>query len=217
MADTDTPKQAFISDNALVLYFDNAVTPFVARFDLDALVQANFEVADKKDGTYSLTLRDFSGETQQVGLFTGKTDAHQALYAILQALLSHNERKASTVSEKRSGVLHWVGRLIKILLIFIGCVTVLYYVLSKIPVPVQQNGMAPQTMSDAPAPSSVTPQAPQQNPLAELPQGESIDADQLLLQQATPPQEVPAQDTVPSDAAEDESPSTPAEPVPAAE
>ena len=35
-------KHAFIRDGALILYFDKAETPFVARFDLDSLAQANF-------------------------------------------------------------------------------------------------------------------------------------------------------------------------------
>ena len=93
---THQEKAAFIRDGALVLYFDMAEKPVLARFDLDTLAQASFEVSAKdKDGFYTIMLHDFSGDPQPVAQFASKGDAHQALYAILQALLSQKEQARS--------------------------------------------------------------------------------------------------------------------------
>lgn len=96
MTQSDTQKSAFIRDGALVLYFEMAEKPVIARFDLDTLAQASFEVSAKdKDGFYTIMLNDFSDQSQAVAQFASKGDAHQALYAILQALLSHKEKDAA--------------------------------------------------------------------------------------------------------------------------
>lgn len=96
MTQADTQKSAFIRDGALVLYFEMAEKPVIARFDLDTLAQASFEVSAKdKDGFYTIMLNDFSDQSQAVAQFASKGDAHQALYAILQALLSHKEKDAT--------------------------------------------------------------------------------------------------------------------------
>lgn len=98
----DTPKSAYIRDDALILYFDLAETPLVARFDLDSLAQANFEVTKRGD-IFVLVLRDFSGMKQEITTFVNKADAHQALYSILQALLSYGENKKD--DEKKPSLL----------------------------------------------------------------------------------------------------------------
>lgn len=177
-------KQAFIRDNALVLYFDNAETPFVARLDLDSLAQANFEVTDKKDGTHALTLRDFSGQVQNIGLFATKADAHQALYAILQALLSYKAENGQGGSCARGGFVCWLKKLLKVTLWIIGILVVLYILLGLIPVrttePVSDKADAPVAATqDA---TSETAPAPQQQdaPLSAAPEGEAVDADAVL-------------------------------------
>jgi hypothetical protein len=89
MSMTDTTKKATVRDNTLVLYFDTAENPLVARFDLESLAQTHFEVM-KKDASFALVLRDFSGSVRDIAVFPSKADAHQALYAILQALLEYD-------------------------------------------------------------------------------------------------------------------------------
>lgn len=171
-------KCAFIRDNALVLYFDKAETPFVARYDLDSLAQANFEVTDKKDGVFTLSLRDYSGRSQDVGQFGNKADAHQALYTILQALLEHTGQNGAR-SCKPSG---WCGigcailKLFKWILLIIGALVVLYGLLSIIPVSgVVSDHAAPLKMS-----SPVVPPQGAQTSLSSLPEGEAVDADTLF-------------------------------------
>lgn len=159
-------KHAFIRDGALILYFDKAETPFVARFDLDSLAQANFEVADKKEGIYHLTLRDYSGETQTIGQFGSKTDAHQALYLILQALLEQ-PTGMMVVEEKPNLLWRFIKTLMKILA-FIFAVLLILYTLARMPI-FPENNFQPQPTAQS-----------GENSVSEIPQGESFDADELL-------------------------------------
>jgi hypothetical protein len=130
---TDLHNKAFIRDDALILHFDTAQTPFVARFDLDSLVQANFEVTNK-DNSFYLTLRDFSGNQQNVAQFSAKADAHQALYAILQALLSH-KREGDTSCSKKSPwccILKWlIGILLFVGILYVGFIWLMASSVSK--------------------------------------------------------------------------------------
>lgn len=197
-------KQAFIRDHALVLYFDNAETPFVARYDLESLAQANFEVADKKDGTYALTLRDFAGQTQTVGQFAAKADAHQALYAILQALLAHKTQNDAAVQS--CGGVCWLVRLLAAGLIVLGLL-MLFYVVSgfvrefsahraitspaETAAPMtQDNTLLPPSMMIPPqaatAPAMPQDEAPaaDDEALGDLPEGEAVDADSFLAPKA---------------------------------
>lgn len=173
-------KCAFIRENALVLYFDKAETPFVARYDLDSLAQANFEVTDKKDGLFTLSLRDYSGRAQDVGQFANKADAHQALYTILQALLNHKGQQSGC---QRKGF-SWCGigcgllKLLKWVLLIIGALVLLYGLLGIIPVSGPVSNEVPavkmSTMSgDAGGQDKVTD-------LSTLPEGEAVDADSLF-------------------------------------
>lgn len=172
-------KHAFIRDGALILYFDKAETPFVARFDLDSLAQANFEISDKKDGIYHLTLRDYSGETQTIGEFASKNDAHQALYMLLQALLE--QPTGIMLVEKNSNpVWRGIKTFLNYLLMFFVAAYLLY-ILATLPI----------------WPTGPAIEQPAATPLAtgkvsEIPEGEAIDADTLLGTS-------PVQDQVPQD------------------
>lgn len=178
-------KHVFIRDDALILYFDKAETPFIARFDLDSLARATFEVTDKKDGIYHLTLRDYAGETQEIGRFSSKNDAHQALYLILQALL---ERGASVVTATKTGGLfrRFVTVLVKYLVI--ACLTALVllgglYGFARLSAPIE-NG----------AGKTVSAEPKAQNGAAALPEGEAMDADELLgHMMANPPPAAPSE------------------------
>jgi len=205
MLSTHETKQAVIRDNALILYFENAETPFVARFDLDSLAQANFEVADKKENFFELTLRDFTGTTQVIGQFATKADAHQALYAILQALVSHKEENVVVV-EKASAACGFgcvLGKILKWLLIIIGAIVVIYYILGQIPAPgsaqkinATNAPVAAPVMSEAPAASTV-----HEGGLSTAPEGEGVNADALLGGQSTPPaasEETPQSSSAPA-------------------
>jgi hypothetical protein len=166
----DLHNQAFIRDDALILHFDTAQTPFVARFDLDSLVQANFEVTNK-DGGFALTLRDFSGASQNVAQFAAKADAHQALYAILQALLSH----ARSTPEKSCGTGSRVWCMFKCLLglaLILGLLyaAFIWFMVRPDAVPLK-----------TPAASSAAAMAPA--PVATVPEGEPVDMNSLLPQQ----------------------------------
>lgn len=186
-------KQAFIRDGALILYFDKAETPFVARFDLDSLAQANFEVVDKKDGHYHLTLRDYTGEAQTIGVFASKNDSHQALYLILQALLDQPVVAGGCcpVTKKPCGVWRFFKALLKYTLFVLVVVFLLYHLLTW-PIPVEQAAVAtrgPATTSSL-VPEQQVPgqaQAPAASGLSALPQGEAVDADALLGQENTAP------------------------------
>ena len=167
---------AFIRDGALILYFDQAETPFVARFDLDSLAQANFEVADKKDGIFHLTLRDYSGDTQTIGQFSSKNDAHQALYLILQALLEMPQQAGGVVVSKKPSLLWRVlCKLVKGFLILLLLLGILYALLS-VPLPFTA------TQPDAAMPAPVSSSAPVavRPSVSEVPDGEAVDADVML-------------------------------------
>lgn len=180
-------KCAFICENALVLYFDKAETPFVARYDLDSLAQANFEVTDKKDGLFTLGLRDYSGRSQDVGQFGNRADAHQALFTILQALLEHKDdasRKECKIFSLR-GMGCMALRLFKWILMTIGALVLLYVLLSVTPTSLFTMGSVQKTQavqSSAPQSGqqkSLTGQAGQAD-LSALPEGEAVDADALF-------------------------------------
>lgn len=183
-------RKAFIRDGALVLYFDNADTPFVARFDLDSLAQANFEVADKHENIYPLTLRDFSGQVQIVGQFATKADAHQALYAILQALLSHKGDDADAVTGP-CGFWCVMRKVVKWILLVTGAVVLAYNLLviaarpfSTVRHAPQENAVqAPveeQKSEAAPEANTSEVQEPKAADLSAIPEGEAVDADSLL-------------------------------------
>lgn len=163
-------KRAFIRDGALILYFDTSEAPFVARFDLDSLAQAKFEIEDKRESAYILTLRDFSGEAQDVGRFNTKAEAHQALHAILQALVSHSQGrndKAESFSGKSflAGAFKWF---VKALIIAFIVLLLLWIVFAFFITPAPENGTIPsQTTSSA-------------SPVSNMPAGEAIDADAIL-------------------------------------
>lgn len=190
MKNIDTRNKAFIRDDALVLSFDTAEKPFVARFDLDSLVQANFEV-NMRDDFYVLTLRDFSGAEQTVGHFKNKVDAHQALHSILQALLSHVRP-----SDKDGSSVLW--RIFKWLLGILLLIALLIFFFMPVPMigqpgPVLQTAPAAPMASVPPAPTRAPPVAetapvyqalpplPAIDPAAQaVPEGQPVDLDALL-------------------------------------
>jgi hypothetical protein len=171
-----TTANAYLRDGALILYFDMAETPFLSRFDLDSLAQANFEVADKKDGIYSLVLRDYTGQVQTIGQFSSKGDAHNALYAILKALLSHKEKSQKTCSKLGcflKGVLKFFLAILLLLALLWG------YVWLRLPA---------KTVHSNP---SIAQSDAIRNAQPVVPQGEAVDADEFL-KQAAPPVAAPA-------------------------
>lgn len=183
---------AFINENALVLYFDKAETPFVARYDLDSLAQANFEVTDKKDGLFTLSLRDYAGRSQDVGQFSNKADAHQALYTILQALLEHKGQNGTCTIKPFSlcGIGCGLLKLLKWVLIVIGVLVVLYVLTGLIPVSSNVlTGADMASVSVAPdhAAAMTSNQASSgvATGLSALPEGEAVDADALFSGMAT--------------------------------
>ena len=183
MTDTNTRENAaYIRDGALVLYFDRAEKPVLARFDLDTLAQASFEVSAKdKDGFYTVMLYDFSGEAQPVAQFASKGDAHQALYAILQALLHHKGGKNKGV--KPDGVKGWAARAVTMLAKLIMYVSVLLVLLVAGDF-VYFNYIKP-ALEPAPAngaqQTAVPPsQETEADPAASLPEGEAVSADEFL-------------------------------------
>lgn len=163
-------KHAFIREGALILYFDKAETPFVARFDLESLAQASFEVTDKKDGFYHLVLNNYTVGSQTVGQFGSKNDAHQALYEILQALLSYNGNENMVCARKPKGCNSFFWRLLKWILLSIVTLLVIYALLILIPVPKSLSSRV-----EAPA-----TQKAGSNALSALPEGEAVDADSVL-------------------------------------
>ena len=170
MTKTDLHNQAFIRDDALILHFDTAQTPFVARFDLDSLVQANFEVANK-DGGFALTLRDFSGATQNIAQFTNKADAHQALYAILQALLSHARTPPNNSCGTKSRFCCFMKALIGTLLVFgLLYAAFIWFMVAPNAQPVQTAAVTPHAAAIAPVAA----------PVAAAPEGEPVDMNSLL-------------------------------------
>ncbi len=113
----NSPAQATIRDNALVLSLDKAETPMVARFDLDSLAQANF-VIQQKGNVHQLNLHDFSGSVQNIAQFANKIDAHQALQHILQALVSHSTPRQTPESIARaSRIFSWILKILGIIFI----------------------------------------------------------------------------------------------------
>src|SRR5690606_21168966 len=85
-----------------------------------------------KDGFYTIMLHDFSGEAQAVAQFASKGDAHQALYAILQALLSQKEqvgtRSACSTGSKCCGFFKDFLKTIAYLLLFVFLVYACFFV-----------------------------------------------------------------------------------------
>jgi hypothetical protein len=122
----NSPAQATIRDNALVLSLDKAETPMVARFDLDSLAQANF-VIQQNGNVHQLNLHDFSGSVQNIAQFANKIDAHQALQHILQALVNHTTPKQMPDTTSRAGtVLSWILKILGVVFI----IALLYIALS---------------------------------------------------------------------------------------
>jgi hypothetical protein len=157
-------KKAFIRDGALVLYFDAAENPVVARLDLESLAQANFEVV-KREPNFVLMLKDFSGQEQVLAQFAAKADAHQALYAILQALLEHQGAGDAPCAKKSSGC----GRFFKWVFWILGILAVAFIVLLFVANPVSHDAPpeASAEVSSAPSADSV-------------PEGEAMDLDAML-------------------------------------
>lgn len=161
-------KSAYIRDDALILYFETAETPLVARFDLDSLVQANFEVS-KKDEQFALILRDFSGQRQEITVFANKADAHQALYAILQALLSYGEAQKE-VGEKPNLFWKFLKWLILTFIVALG----IGFALIWLATPVSHIAIPEATKTAQPATHSAEPAA------TTLPEGEPMDMEQFI-------------------------------------
>lgn len=172
---------AFIRDNALVLYFDKAETPFVARYDLDSLAQANFEVTDKKDGLFTLALRDYSGRSQDIGQFPNRADAHQALFTILQALLEHKDSTEKTERKMRGvcGIGCMLLRVLKWVLLIIGALVALYIILGLVPASLFSGGNQVNNVVQAPVQKTMTGKNTMAD-LSTLPEGQAVDADALF-------------------------------------
>jgi len=189
-------KSAYIRDNALILYFQAAETPLVSRFDLDSLVQANFEVV-KKDEVHALVLRDFAGQRQEITTFANKADAHQALYAILQALLSYGEDK-KTAASKGGGV--W--KFFKYLFLSLIVLAAVAFVLVWLATPVSHVASLESTAKPA---ASASPQdtahVPAQAP-AEVPEGQPMNMDEFVAPAASAPVEAPQTGMTPAPADE---------------
>jgi hypothetical protein len=169
---------AYLRDGALILYFDMAETPFVSRFDLDSLAQANFEVSDKKDGIYSLVLRDYTGQVQTIGQFSSKGDAHQALHAILKALLS----QTGSSGGKFCGLWCFAKGVLKFFVALLLLLLLLYCFL-RIPARPNSDHLA--------APVAQNDVAPSNSSAPVVPQGEAVDADQFLKQASPQPSSTP--------------------------
>lgn len=171
-------KKAFIRDGALILYFDTAEIPFVGRYDLESLAQANFEVSEKREGFYYLTLRDFSGQTQNIGQFGSKTDAHHALYAILQALLSQQEKQGGNrrIQGSRGKIISFLLNVLKTIAAILVAVLILVVVLRLVST---RNVGTPPIASVGPNMTTPSPGAAPRAPL-DLPEGEAVDADSIL-------------------------------------
>lgn len=159
----ETHKKAFIRDGALVLYFETAENPVVSRFDLDSLAQANFEV-NKREPNFALVLKDFSGSEQTVAQFSSKADAHQALYAILQALLDHqpSDKSCGTCCRKSSGWCRFFKWIFGILTVFV----LIYLALILLAGQIDTTAVPEKTAMAETAPV--------------MPQGESVDLDAML-------------------------------------
>jgi hypothetical protein len=186
--DVQSKKHASVRDGVLILYFEGAETPFVARFDLDSLAQANFEVADKKDGFHTLVLRDYSGDTQTIGQFSEKADAQQALYDIVQALLNNTSETSAvcaTANPKScSRVKCFFAWLLKAIMYLLLAVLVIYGILH---IPVSSTRIAKPTApaaTESNGQGDVAPSAAKEERnvpnLSILPEGEAVDADSIL-------------------------------------
>lgn len=185
MTQTDNQKSAFIREGALVLYFDLAEKPVIARFDLDTLAQASFEVSSKDaEGFYTIVLNDFSGAGQPVAQFASKADAHNALYAILQALLSHKEKDVSSCASRCGcgcrgffkGLLRTLLHLIVLALLTYGSLYLYFMYVAPSP----QNG-APVAMKNVPGLSGQQTNTNEQKPAqSSIPSGEAISAEDYL-------------------------------------
>lgn len=175
MTNADNVKKATVRDNTLVLYFDTAENPLVARFDLESLAQAHFEVA-KRDAGFVLILRDFSGAVRDIAQFGSKADAHQALYAILQALLDHDGGVSGT-GKKCGGKGSWFLCLIKWFFILAGVVSVAWLLMLAFTTP-------PDLRGDMSTPAVVTPKAEG----FKAPEGEAFDLDSVLPSESAAPQ-----------------------------
>lgn len=184
---------ATVQNGTLILHFENAETPMVSRLDLDSLAQATFEV-QQKDGAYYLRLHDSaahdSNTGQNFGKFTTKADAHQALHAILQALLAQQPetmKSACSTSAGRcskKGKCGWLlcfGKIILFLLVAfilfslggLNGMRVAEYKAQQKSVATTEAPVAAPTVAEQPAavptPETVT-----------APEGEAMDADALL-------------------------------------
>ena len=136
-------------------------------------------MTDKKDGIFYLTLRDYSGDAQTIGQFASKNDAHQALYLILQALL---EQPTGIMYVEQKPNLFWrvLKTILKYLAILVIAAIGLYYFL-RFSVIYATSTQTPAAVS---APAT-------EKGVSSLPQGEAVDADDLLNNMAAPSEPTP--------------------------
>ncbi len=128
-----------------------------------------------------MSLRDYSGDSQTIGQFSAKSDAQQALYDIVQALLNYNDDAVCATPKKKacSRVKCFFAALLKAFLYLLAAILVIYAFL-HIPVPTSTKTQAPAVVS-APVSEDAASVAPAaSSDLSEIPEGEAVDADSIL-------------------------------------
>jgi hypothetical protein len=101
--------RAGIADNALVVSFLAAEAPRVWRAEMGQLATAALEVQENQ-GKFSLVMKRSGAPVEEIGTFTGKKEAVEALQLITEALL---QGTGITQTEKSGG---WFKKLLKFLL-----------------------------------------------------------------------------------------------------
>jgi hypothetical protein len=115
--------RAGIADNALVVSLFTADVPRIWRADLSQLLTAALEVQDNQ-GKYTLVMKRGGAAAEDIGTFSNKDDAIEALQVITDTLLHGNGNGISVApSPKKSG--GWFKKLLKV----VGCIIAVVFVL----------------------------------------------------------------------------------------
>jgi hypothetical protein len=101
---------AVLADNALVVSFLSGDAPRVWRIDMKQFMSAALQI-EENQGRFILTMKSGSGHAEEIGVFTDRKKAVEALETITEALLMGK----AAVPAKKSGV--WGKRILKTVLV----------------------------------------------------------------------------------------------------
>ena len=139
--------KANLVDNALVVSSLSGKEPRVWRIDMGQFLSAALQI-EEKQGEFSLMIKPGNGAAEEIGVFSDRKKAHEALQLVTDALLRGRENQPHS----KAGC--WFRKILKFALLLLVVLAVLV-VWGKAHRPVNQNDVvnAPAVQTGVPTPA----------------------------------------------------------------